>query len=366
MMYNPRMLTLAREMSGLTQIALAHAVGMSQSAISQAEHGFEEPSRESFQRIASELAVPVEFFFQPEQPVGEGLVDFFHRRRRTLPAKPLKRAHALANVVRLELLRLLRTVELGNVAPFPVFSAELHSPVEAAQMVRATWRVPAGPMPDLIQLVEAAAVPVVRANLGHEKLGAISMPGLEGRHVIVLNEMMPASNLRWGMAHELGHLVMHVGSAVSTNMEDEADEFAAELLMPQGDIEPQLRGVRFRDLGALKREWYVSIAALTRRAYSLGGITERQYRTFNMQINKLPGGRKHEPGEFAHERPHLVRSVIEYFQSQLGYSLDAIAKVMVATSDAVRVRYLEEPSTVSLRGVGRPDNLYVLPLPAQS
>ncbi len=365
-MYNHRMLTLAREMAGMTQVALAHAVGMSQSAISQAEHGFEEPSRELFERMAAELDVPVEFFFQPEHPIGEGLVDFFHRRRRTLPARPLKRAHAFANVVRLELLRLFRTIELTNVSPFPSFSVEDHSPVEAAQMVRATWRVPPGPMPGLIQLVEAAAVPVVRANLGHEKLGAISMPGLEGRHIIVLNEMMPASNLRWGMAHELGHLVMHVGSAVSPNMEDEADEFAAELLMPRSDIGPQLRGVRFRDMGDLKREWHVSIAALTRRAHDLGCISQRQYRSFHVQINKLPGGRKHEPGEFPHERPQLVRSVIEYFKSQLGYSLDAVAKIMVATSDGVRVRYLGEASTSRVRGVGRPDNLYPFPLPARS
>jgi len=311
--------------------------------------------------MAAELSVPVEFFFQPEQPISEGLVDFFHRRRRTLPAKPLKRAHAFANIVRLEILRLLRSVELSGVSAFPVFASDEHTATDVAQMVRATWRVPSGPVPNLIGLMEAAGIPVVLADLGHEKLSAISMPGFEDRHIVLLNQMMPASHLRFAVAHELGHLVMHTGHA-APNMEAEADEFASEFLMPRSDIGGQLRGMRFHDLGDLKRQWSVSLAALIRRGRDLGTITDRQYTYMNMQLNRLPNGRKREPGEFPHEQPRLVRHVIEYFREKLDYTLGDVAKVMVTLEETLRSRYLGEAAT-RLRAVGAAgrDNVYRLP-----
>ena len=365
MNFNMKMLTLARETSGLTQSALAHAVGISQAHISQMEHGLEEPSEAVAKKLASELQVPIEFFYRPDETVSEGLVDFFHRRRHTLPAKPLKRAHALANTIRLELLRLLQGVELTEVQPWPVFSSEEHSPEEAAQMLRASWRLPAGPAPSLVGLVEAAGVPVVLCDLGHEKLRAISMPGIGGRHIVLLNRRMSASNLRFSMAHELGHLVMHVGTA-STNLEAEADRFASEFLMPANDIRPQLRGVRFGDLGTLKHRWSVSLAALIRRARDLEQITDRQYAYMNMQLNNLPGGRKSEPGEFAYEEPGLVRHVIDFLITGLKYTISQVAQVMVALEETVRSRYLGD-STQRLRAVGAPGRkLYQLPVPPSS
>ena len=58
---------------------------------------------------------------------------------------------------------------------------------------------------------------------------------------------------------------MHCGTA-SEDMEHDADAFAAALLMPADDINPELRGLRFRDLGALKARWRVSLAALIRQS----------------------------------------------------------------------------------------------------
>jgi Zn-dependent peptidase ImmA (M78 family)/transcriptional regulator with XRE-family HTH domain len=356
---NPRMITLAREAEGLTQSALAHSAGVSQATLSKVEHGLEEPNAILIDSMASECKVPREFFVQADDVLGESVVDFYHRKRLTLPAKPLKRAHAVVNVIRLETLRLLRQLELTDVAPFPTLpSNEYSSPTEVAALVRGTWRIPAGPLPDLVSLIEAAGVPIVTLDLGHEKLSAVSLPGLESRHVVVLNSALPASHQRFALAHELGHLVMH--SAVPTpEMETDADEFASAFLMPSSDIEPQLRGLRFRDLGTLKSIWRVSLAALIRRAHDLGSITDRQYRWFNMQLNKLPGGRKHEPGEFAREEPRLMRHVVEHYQRDLGYNLDDLARLMITERETLAERYLGEPPR-TLRAVGQPSSVYRL------
>jgi Zn-dependent peptidase ImmA (M78 family)/DNA-binding XRE family transcriptional regulator len=356
------MVTLAREAAGLTQSSLATGAGVSQALVSKIEAGLESPSEELLQSFATQCMVPSDFFRQEDHVLGEGLVDFFHKRRLTLPAKPLKRANALMNIVRLEVVRLLSAVELTDVAPFPVVSPDEYSVDEIARIVRATWRIPPGPLPNLIALMEAAAVPVFLLDLGHEKLSAISMPGFAGRHVVAINRNLPPSAQRFALAHELGHLVMHNGAATD-DMERDAETFAAALLMPADDIRRHLRAVRFHQLGPLKPVWRVSLAALIRRAHDLGGISDRHYRTLNIQLNRLPGGRKREPGEFAPEEPRLMRQIISHYRNNLSYSTRDVAQLMVANEEALQERYFGEvPRT--LRVVGRPSesNLHRVPV----
>lgn len=343
MAFNPRMVTLARDAIGLTQSSLAHQVGVSQGLISKIENGLEEPTKELLERIGEECGVPVLFFEQQDEILGDGLIDYYHKKRLTLPAKPLKKANALANMHRLEALRLLRTLDLTETAPFPVFPVDEHQSVEViAQLVRATWRIPAGPLPNLIALIEATGVPIFVVDLGHEKLSAISMPGISGRHVIILNGSLPPSAQRFALAHELSHLVMHGGTA-SEDMEAEADSFASALLMPADQIKIQLRGLRFKELGALKAQWRVSLAALIRRAHDLDCISDRQYKTFNIQLNQLPGGRKREPGEFEAERPRLTKHLLDHYRTELGYSMKDLQTLMVVSDERLRTQYLGEP-----------------------
>ena len=358
MTFNPQMMTLAREAAGLTQDALALQAGISQALVSKIEHGLECPNDTAWRRMSRACGVPPEFFEQGGDVLGDSIIDFFHKKRLTLPAKPLKKANAMANIARLEALRLLRTLEFSDVRPFPAFSIDDYAPEVAAQAIRATWRILAGPLPNLVALVEAAAVPVFVMDLGHQKLSAISMPGLDGRHVIVLNSQLPASAQRYALAHEVGHLVQHSGS-VSADMERDADAFAAELLMPADDIGPELRELRFRDLGTLKTRWQVSLAALIRQAHNLGAISDRQYRTFNIELNKLSGGRKHEPGEFDPEQPRLIRHIIDHYQREVGYSTEEIQKVMVVTRERLDECYLGV-SQRRLRPVEMPGRLHSL------
>lgn len=361
MTFNAKMVTLAREAAGLTQDSLAHESGISQAFISKIEHGIEIPNDGVLERMGEACDVPVKFFYQQGEILGEGIVDLFHKKRLTLPAKPLRKANAVANVSRMEALRLFRPFEFPDARPFPAFSCDDYSPEEAAEAVRATWRVSPGPLPNLVALIEAAATPVFIVNLVHEKLAAISMPGVAGRHVIILNSQLQPSAQRFALAHELGHLTMHSGTG-SAEMEHDADAFAAALLMPANDIRPELRGIRFRDLGALKPRWRVSLAALIRQAHNLTEISDRQYKTFNIQLNSLPGGRKHEPGEFDPEQPRLVRHILAHYQDEMGYSIDEICDAMVITRQRLHECYLGVPQR-RLRAVEAPGRAHPISLP---
>lgn len=345
--FNPVMLTLAKESAGLTQAAIAQHAGISQSLMSKIENGFENPSEDFLLKTAEITGVPVELFHQSDAVLTETLFDIFHKKRLTLPQKPLRKANSSARILRLEIGRLLRSFDIPAVLPFPNLPIDQReSAEEVAALTRAMWRIPRGPLPNLVKVVEATGTPVIVADLEHEKLRALSMPGVksDNSHIIVLNSRLPASAQRFALAHEIGHLVMHDGVA-SPEMEKDADDFASALLMPAAEISPQLRNVRFRDLGELKRYWRVSLAALIYRAHALGLITERHYRTLNMNLNNLPNGRKREPGEFDREQPTLIKNVVRSYRNDLGYSVDELCRLLVVTSGKFTKYYCDEPGS---------------------
>lgn len=247
-MFNPVMLTLAREAEGLTQLALAPRVGVSQAFISQVEHGFKEPTEELVRRFAEELDRPASFFEDDSRVLGPGVVEWYHKKRLTLPVKPLRRAHALVNVARLEVDRLLRGVELLNTQALPRLSLDQYgTPEDAARMLRLAWRAAPGPLGDLVAYVESMGVPVLLADLGHRKLSAISVPLDGAGFLVVVNTMLPASDQRFALAHEVAHLVLHASlDDDHPQMEREADEFAGALLLPVADAAGELRRQRSR------------------------------------------------------------------------------------------------------------------------
>lgn len=343
MTFNQLMFTTVKDAAGLTQSAIAQHAGVSQATVSKIENGFEAPTEAFLESVAKLARVPVEIFSVPEaQLLPPTLFDIFHKKRLTLPQKPLKKANASAQITRMEIARLLRSIDLQPTLAFPFFPLDEHGDVSlVAALTRSIWRAPSGPIRNLVDLVEATGTPVLLADLGHEKLRAMSLPGAHlGGHIIVLNSRLPSSAQRFALAHEIGHLVMHEGVA-STDMEAEADSFASALLLPADELRPRLRNVRFRDLGALKSYWRVSLAALIYRANALGVVTERHYRTLNMELNKLPGGRKREPGEFPVEEPSLIRKVITSYIED-GYTLAEVADLMVMGEADMRRKYLGE------------------------
>ncbi|MEO6304706.1 MAG: helix-turn-helix transcriptional regulator, partial [Bacteroidia bacterium] len=61
---NPKMLTVARESRGLTQIELAEKLNLSPSNISRMEQDFIEITPANFNAIVATLKYPEEFFYQ--------------------------------------------------------------------------------------------------------------------------------------------------------------------------------------------------------------------------------------------------------------------------------------------------------------
>lgn len=98
---------------------------------------------------------------------------------------------------------------------------EFGDPRDIARMTRAHWGMPRGPVNDLVQTLEAAGIIVVMMDFETSRVDAIGrwIPGLPP--IFCVNQNIPKDRLRFTLAHELGHMIMH--DAASPEMEDEAN-----------------------------------------------------------------------------------------------------------------------------------------------
>lgn len=336
---NPQMLVLARESRALSQTELSHQTGIPQAALSRYEKGMSAVPGERLDTLAATLSYPVRFFFRSDQVYGYGSACFYHRKQQSLPVRKLKEIQALMNVRRIQIEPLLRDVHIDVDAHFDRMDIdEYKSPEEISKLVRRNWRLPYGPIQNLVHCIESAGGIVVQDDFRTRKLDAISqwLPG--GRPLFFVNESAPGDRLRFTLAHEIGHIIMHTFH--SDDQEREADRFAAELLMPEKEIKRDLSSLTFRKLGPLKGHWKVAMAALIRRAYDLKQISYRQYQRFFTELNKL-GYRFNEPYPITQEESTVLRQVIDFQQSCHHYSVAELSYISTANLDEFRSIYLK-------------------------
>jgi Zn-dependent peptidase ImmA (M78 family) len=331
------MLILARESRGLSQTALASATSLSQSNISRYESGDLSPADEHLDRLSRALEYPVSFFFQTDPVYGYGSSCVYHRKRQSLPVTDYRTLLARINILRMRLARLLRDIELNASNAFPRMDIEDYgSGAHVAKLLRGMWRLPPGPVPNLVTAIESAGGLIVPCAFNTAKLDAISqwLPGMPP--IFFINAAIPVDRLRFTLAHELGHVIMHV--IPSTNLEREADEFAAEFLMPAKDIGHQLRPLSLQRLAMLKPYWRVSMAALARRARDLNKASDSQYKRIVTHMSRL-GYRLTEPVPIPPEEPTLVRSIIETHLSD-GLSIGVISRILESTESEFAAQFL--------------------------
>ncbi|TDE25145.1 XRE family transcriptional regulator [Actinomadura sp. 6K520] len=289
-------LRVARELVGLSQKQLATRVGLTPAAISQFESGAARPSPETVAALSAVLTVPAGFFAQPVTQTHEG---FFRSLRRTAVADR-RRARAIAHVA--------HDLALAAAAAdrFPAYDvpripssgleASLDEIENIAAHVRARWGVPPGPITDVVKLLEAHGVVVIRLPLNSTDVDAFSLPFADHPVVVLGSDKNDRARSRFDGTHELAHLVMH-GEQIwgIKEVESQAHRFAAAFLLPADEIRDQLpTTVDWPRLFELKRYWQVSLAALLMRARTLNRMSESTYLTA-VKAASARGWRRLEP-----------------------------------------------------------------------
>jgi Zn-dependent peptidase ImmA (M78 family)/DNA-binding XRE family transcriptional regulator len=325
-------LAIARRARGITQAELAAATDVSEPDLHRWESGQDVPSRENVAALADALGITDRLLEHGSRFYGALAVEAHMRRQKTTRASVWRQLEARLNLLRLHASYLFEEISIVADQYVPTFDPDDTRPDHAARMLRTQWRMPLGPVTNLTRWLEGAGVLVFVEDFGTGRIDGLSQ--WVGDHpVMLINASVSADRKRLTMAHELGHLVLH-SNIVAADMEEQANAFAAEFLMPGHEIRPQLRRIDLGALVELKREWGVSMQALLERAYRMqlvdADTRSRLYKTMNAK-----GWRVAEPGSgsAAVEVPTLASRIADTMKAK-GFTDEQIAAIAGAATPA--------------------------------
>lgn len=315
----------ARRYRRLTITSLSEKAGVSKQMVSRYERGTAQPGLDIFQKIVRTLQFPFDFF------TGTNKFDYkdegtYFRSRLTstqsekMPSETYKKAAGLVRNM------------FGEYVEFPSLLQEeitSRSPRAAAVQLRKLWGLGDKPIKNVLRLLESHGILVALVNSGSEKIDAHSgyVDVNQHRYYVVLVDANSTTFFRqqFSLTHELGHFILHSNSVEPQSldsqeyrqMEKEADEFAAEFLLPAQAFENSISGnpMNLNEYAQLKMKWYVAAGAMVHRARSLRLINANQYLRLQKRISAR-GWRKQEKldGIVKPSKPELLRESLDLLE----------------------------------------------------
>lgn len=339
------MMTLARDVRGMTQAELASRLGIGQGTLSKYENGIIEPPEEFVQELSDLLNFSSRLFYERGRPYG--FPPFHFRKRKKLSAKALNKIVAEMNLRRMHIATLHKSVNEGKRKTIPEididdysgYSKESASIEDIASHIREFLDVPPGPVESMVELIERFGAIVIPCDFGTDLIDAMSQR-IDGLPILFfINSKSPTDRVRFTLAHELGHMILHTLTLKDDDqMESEADLFASAFLVPRKEFKHQLKKFDLRQLANLKLYWKVSMASLAMRADQLDLITPYQKKMFFMEMGKL-GYRKREPHNIEPEEPGALRELVRFHHENLGYSTEELAELLYLSPEEFKQMY---------------------------
>lgn len=345
-------LTFAREYRKLTQTALASKIsGLSQSNLSKFEKGLDTISDDLVKKIMDYLNFPHSFL--NKKLYNESDTAHF-RKRATIRKKDI-----------LEIENSYKLIgylidEMSESLIWPEFNLRTYdledgfTPMSVAINSRKLLGLtPNEPVQDICKLLESNGVFIVELN-SIEKFDGVSFVSDKGHAVIVINENFSNDRKRFTIAHELGHLLMHsinnpaIPDYRMKELENEANNFASEFLMPEKAIKNSLYNLKLGKLASLKRYWLTSMASIIRRAKDLGGIDYDTYRYLYIEFSRK-GLRRDEGFDVYIDSPELFRKGYQMFKQELDYSNSEMADAFSLPIDVIEKYCNTERGNAKLR-----------------
>lgn len=314
---NRNFIILARESRGLSQVEFAAKLGMSPANLSKIEQGMISVDDSYINDFASILNYPISFFYQADE-IKQSFMNY--RKRQVVSPKLLTPIDAKMNVYRLHIEFLMNALQFKS-AELPVLDVEkLGTPQKCAIKLRKLWEIKEGVVGNITKLIESKGVIIDSFPFATDRVDSRTILSGGGQPIIFTNKSLLGDRLRFSLAYELGHLIMHLSTTpnLDRDVDHEANLFAAEFLMPETDIRPDFDGgITLSILGELKRKWKVSMQSLLYRADDLGYLTYNQKRYLLTQFNQMKI-RKREPEEFdvVKESPTLLKNMIVKYKTK--------------------------------------------------
>ena len=315
-------LKTARLLRGLTVTALADETGISKQSISLYENNENKPDYERGYKLAAALRVPYEFFLQKDACVAQTAATYFRslastsKLSRTSQSIKLefiaKIYEALLTYIDFPMLNLPKIEFVGSKNDFD--ESENHQVLleleQIAAEVRALWGLGDGPIDDLQYALESNGVVITGFDASENKIDAFSQRIITDTGevcIIALNQgEKPEGRIRFDMAHELAHILIHpwsedldcISKEEFKQRETQANIFAGAFLLPRESFarDVQAHPTDLKYYQWLKKKWKVSVQAMVYRSHQLKIISTNQYQYMMRQISKN-GWRHSEPGD---------------------------------------------------------------------
>ena len=350
-MINGRSSKLARESRGLSQSKLSELLGVTQASLSRFEKGVLTVAPEFVSKIAQVLNYPASFFEKDICIVGE--TSLFYRKRASMTVKDLSILESKISILSKGIDELMESINIPELRIPSVEPSVDNSPQEIAYKVRNFLDVPAGPIDKIVSLLEKNGVIVMFLNVDDmEKFDGLTMFTMNQAPVIWINRNIPNDRKRFSLAHELGHLVMHLRSDNLEKSEEqkelEANEFAGEFLMPKSQCKVDLFKLKYKDLGMKKYYWKVSKAAIIYRAKELKCISEETARYLYVTLGRY-GERKNESVQVPIDEPQIVKKMYSLHVSELKYSAEEMMDITGLMTDDIKADLLNVSNLISIK-----------------
>jgi len=363
-------LRLARLMRGMTLQEVGAAVSVTRQNIHQLESGARMPGDDVLLALCECLGVSESFFYSKvDNDVKFEQCHF--RKRKTTPVGVANRVLAYGTLFEQLVVLLNEHLELPSADfcipqaldpdSYPLTPNKVES---IAEECRKHWGLGTdSPIDNMIRVLESAGAVVTCFGGVSDKVDALSV---NRKFPIVVRNTAKESpcRLRFDMAHECGHLVMHNGIETGdTRTEKEADAFASAFLMPRAAFAREfsvscLRAGRLNwpKIYDLKLRWKVSVRAIIYRAHYLGLISAQQYRSANVHLNKS-GQTKTEDKDslIPMEQPEILQGAFSLLRSELGISFHMVAEKLGISAETlslltgIEVPVVEHRNVVPLR-----------------
>lgn len=317
----------ARLLRGLTLTELAGQTAISKQSLSLYENNGNRPEYERGMKIAVALNVPYEFFLQEDSYSTSTEAIYFRslvsatKMNRTMQSLKLeyvaKIYEILAEYVDFPVLHLPKIEFWGNDNEFDEqgSTAELKEIERIAMQVREYWSLGTDPISNLQFTLEENGLIVTGFDTNESKIDAFSQRTLLKSQSNYQGEMFliavdqgtkPMGRIRFDLAHELAHILLHpwsegldmIPKEEFKHREAQANMFAGAFLLPEESFarDVQAYPTDLKYYLWLKRKWRVSVAAMVYRSHQLKIITNNQHQYMMRQISKN-GWRKQEPDD---------------------------------------------------------------------
>lgn len=301
---------------------LADETGISKQSLSLYANESNVPPYENVLKIARVLNFPVEYFMSEDLCMATTGNTYFRSQASTTKksrnAQKIKLEYVskmyevLLNYMNVPELNLPDTADIH--IPESVAEADSNQAFEEieklADRVRDCWNMGNGPIDNLQYALQSNGIIVTGFSDVKSGIDAFSQQITIGGKVVYIIALSigskPIERLRFDMAHELGHILMHTWGEDNEDIskdefnarEKQANMFASALLLPKKVFSRMVSAypTNVDYYLTLKKKWKVSMQAMMYRTRQLGIISANQFQ-YMMRIMSKNGNRTHEPGD---------------------------------------------------------------------